>query len=165
MRGDPDNPLMSRFQFIVGTVTLPNFQDVEDLEEAGPDEPIKLALAPYLPEIGLSWSEKVLRGAINRGDLPAEKIGRAIFVTRRGIREWRERCQLRRAHASGSSRPAPTTKDTNAQPSGSSETDRAKLAQVAARMTFQALRNSLKSTSRSATPTPNRSSRRALTTP
>ena len=37
---------MARFELIIGIETLPNLQDIADLEDAGLDEPVKLALAP-----------------------------------------------------------------------------------------------------------------------
>ena len=86
---------MNRFEFIVGIETLMPQHIIDELEEAGPDEPIPLAHAPYLPEIFQVWSEKTLRNAISRGDLRGEMIGRKIFVTRRAIAEWRDRATVR----------------------------------------------------------------------
>ena len=87
---------MPTFQLIVETLHLkiPPASDLIGLEDAGPDEPVRLVVAPYLPEIGGAWSDKVLRNAIARGDLEAEKIGRTIYVTRRGIADWRRRCAI-----------------------------------------------------------------------
>lgn len=85
------------YRLVVETTRLP------DLTETHPDAPLRIADAVFLPELGLAWSEQVLRGAIERGDLPAERVGRAIFVTRRGIEDWRARCRL--TPAERSSRP------------------------------------------------------------
>ena len=87
---------MAKYELIVGysSWTLPEQWQIDDLAEAGPDEPITLSMAPFLPEIGVAWSEKVLRGAITRGELPAERVGRSIYVTRRGIAAWREQCRV-----------------------------------------------------------------------
>lgn len=76
------------YRLVVETTRLP------DLTETHPLAPLRIGDAVFLPELGLAWSERVLRGAIERGDLAAERVGRSIFVTRRGIEEWRERCRL-----------------------------------------------------------------------
>ena len=76
------------YRLLVETTRLP------DLSDTHPDAPLRIAEAIFLPELDLAWSERVLRGAIERGDLVAERVGRSIFVTRRGIEEWRERCRL-----------------------------------------------------------------------
>jgi len=131
---------MARFELIVGIEKLPNLQDIADLEDAGLDEPVKLAMAPYLPEIGMAWSEKVLRGAIIRGELPAEKVGRAIFVTRRGIMEWRNACRVQpnpRTYGSCPKSETTTARSGSTQP-GISRTADAALARAAALRMFGA---------------------------
>ncbi|WP_024351061.1 hypothetical protein [Aurantimonas coralicida] len=131
---------MARFELIVGIEKLPNLQDIADLEDAGLDEPVKLAMAPYLPEIGMAWSEKVLRGAINRGELPAERIGRTIFVTRRGIIEWRNTCRVRPSPPISGSCPKSETMTarSGSTPLGTSKTADAALARAAALRMFEA---------------------------
>ena len=86
-----------------------------DLSDVHPLAPLRIADAVFLPELGLAWSEGVLRGAIERGDLPAERVGRSIFVTRRGIEEWRERCRV--TPAKGALRPNTRRDDTIASAS------------------------------------------------
>ena len=90
-------------RLVVQTTRIPDLSDVD------PREPLRIADAVFLPELGLAWSERVLRGAIERGDLPAERVGRSIFVTREGIQEWRCRCRL--TPAERSSRPSPRQDD------------------------------------------------------
>lgn len=85
-------------KFVLETIPIPDLSDVHPLA------PLRIADAVFLPELDLAWSERVLRAAIERGDLPAERVGRSIFVTRRGIEEWRERCRL--PPAKRASRPA-----------------------------------------------------------
>ena len=65
-----------------------------DLSDVHPLAPLRITDAVFLPELDLAWSERVLRAAIERGDLAAERVGRSIFVTRQGIKEWRERSRL-----------------------------------------------------------------------
>ena len=97
------------YRLVVETTRLP------DLTETHPHAPLRIAEAVFLPELDLAWSERVLRAAIERGDLVAERVGRSIFVTRRGIEEWRERCRL--TPAKGALRPNTRRDDTIASAS------------------------------------------------
>lgn len=129
------------YQLVVETMSLPDPSDVH------PNAPLRLVEAVWLPELGGQFSEKMLRTAIGAGLLPAEQHGRALYVTRTGIRDWRENCRVsRRVPVYGSSRNGSTATGSAARPSGSSETDGLRSAQAAAEMTFAALRNSLRRT-------------------
>jgi len=101
--------IVAMFQIVVETIHIPHLADVHPLA------PLRIADAVFLPELDLAWSERVLRAAIERGDLSAERVGRSIFVTRQGIEEWRSRCRL--SPAERSSRPAIRRDDTKASAS------------------------------------------------
>ncbi|CAX25988.1 conserved protein of unknown function, putative excisionase [Methylorubrum extorquens DM4] len=127
---------------------------------AGDDTPLDLDTAVWLPELcapdpdGIldrlsCFTVRQLREAIDRGDLRPERHGRRIVVTRRIIREWRERCAEQRAPGSGSSRasgtPAPAgSRSTRA---GASRTTAASASSLAAlRLTAQALKKPSRNT-------------------
>ena len=142
---------MPRFQLIVEEFSffLPAESDLANLEMAGEDEPIPLKLAMFLPTISPDWSEKVLRGAIDRGDLQAERIGRKIYVTKRAIAAWRESCRVRRNPPISGSCPRNSTSTAPFvnTPSGTSRTQDAALARAAALRTFEELSKPSKTTS------------------
>ncbi|MEP0508457.1 MAG: hypothetical protein ABJD38_07060, partial [Aurantimonas coralicida] len=86
------------YQLIVDSIEL----DFSPILDPHPDAPIPLDVAACLPELGglgfergPFWTVKRLRGAIARGELRPMRVGKNLFVTRNGIREWREECRVR----------------------------------------------------------------------
>lgn len=81
----------------------PAFEDRPRIAaEAHEDAPLDLETATWIPEICEPcpelgrvplWTAAALRGAIGRGDLVIERHGKRMFVTRRLVAEWRERCR------------------------------------------------------------------------
>lgn len=80
------------------------------------DAPLTLEMAMFLPELqgvftvspdfrsrSESMTVKTLRGAIDRGDLTCLRPNKNLFVTRRMIREWLERCQREKENRTSSS--------------------------------------------------------------
>lgn len=141
------------YQLVVDVIDM----DVPPIEDLHLDAPISLDIAVCLPELGGQgyfapsqfWTEKQLRGAIERGELRAERQARRLFVTRRSIQEWRERCRDQENQpVSGSSRSAAMPKAVSPMSRhGSSETEQKNIALDAARQTLLALRSSLQTTS------------------
>lgn len=116
------------------------------------DEPMTLAAACediFKNAIG----PDTLMAEASRGRLKMEKIGRRWFVTRAAIREMRKLCEVvqsPREHGFGSSREEVVTAKLS-QPSGSSETERIKLARDSAQLKLQKLKGALQNTSRKST--------------
>jgi len=126
------------------------------------DAPLKLEDAICLPELAgvftvnpefreqsASLSVKTLRGAIERGELAVIRPNsKNLYVTRKGIQEWLERCQdQRNPPTSFSERNAGTR--TVASPTkrhGSLKTEKIRSAQDAALMTLSALKKPSKNT-------------------
>ena len=82
-----------KYELVVDATMLPDLADIH------PDAPLAVAEAVWLPELGGRISERNLRDAIVAGMLPAERHGRQggrIYVTRRGIGEWRSACRAPR---------------------------------------------------------------------
>lgn len=118
------------------------------------DAPLTLEQAVCLPELGGSYTVnpelrspaekitvKTLRNAISRGDIaPGWKDSKNLFVTRRMIREWQEKCQREGKNriSSSEARGATRTGGSPTTPHGSSRTatDR-QLALDAARMSMK----------------------------
>ena len=117
------------FQIVVETTRLP------DLTDTHPDAPLKLAEAVWLPELGGRLSPKQLWNAIGTGGLSAERHGRIYFVTRRGIREWRESCRVKQSPLVFGSNPsaAGRTEASDRRADGSFEMERRSTALAAAR--------------------------------
>lgn len=109
------------YRLVVETTPIPDLSDVH------PHAPLRISDAVFLPELDLAWSERVLRAAIERGDLAAERVGRSIFVTRRDIEEWRERCRL-------------TPADRTSRPAMRRDDGKASASRAAARSALDALR-------------------------
>lgn len=89
---------MSLYVFVVETVDLSEgLSDIAAI--AGEDHPMTLETAVWLDELAgplgfPAWSVADLRGAIRRGELRPERHGHRILVTRRQVREWRERVRM-----------------------------------------------------------------------
>ena len=96
----------------------------EDIE-IGEDDPVLLrdAVTMFFPAGGMTLSK--LRKQAEIGNLAIERIGRTEFVTRRGVREMRDRCRVQNFRHDSSS------EKTNG--SGSSGTDSDMSAQDALR--------------------------------
>ena len=122
------------FQIVVETTRFP------DLTETHPDAPLKLAEAVWLPELGGRLSSKQLWNAIGTGGLSAERHGKIFYVTRRGIRDWRESCRVQRNPLDSGSNPNAAGRTVaSARPAdGSFATDRRSVALAAARKIAQA---------------------------
>ncbi|WP_062117088.1 hypothetical protein [Aureimonas sp. AU40] len=63
--------------------------------EVGPEVPLTLREAAVLPELGGRFSAKQLRTAIGSGALAAEDHGGTLYVTRAGLRDWREASRVK----------------------------------------------------------------------
>jgi hypothetical protein len=126
------------------------------------DAPLTLEMAVCLPELqgvftvspdfrekSESVTVKTLRGAIDRGDLVCLRPNKNIFVTRRGIREWLEKCLDRRnPPTSSSGRSVGTTRAASPtrQPTTSTTTE-GSTRRDAARMILQELKQRSANTS------------------
>jgi hypothetical protein len=88
----------SKFVFDLGSIDLSDGR-AGLAAVAGDDTPLPLELAAWAPEIaGLlgfpAFTVLDMRGAIRRGELRPERHGNRILVTRRQLREWRDRCRV-----------------------------------------------------------------------
>ncbi|MRI55115.1 DNA-binding protein [Methylobacterium sp. DB1607] len=103
----------------------PMFEDRPRLAaDAHEDAPLDLETACWLPELcqpdelfgrAPLWTAAALRGAHERGELVVEWHGRRMFVTKRLVREWRERC--RTPPRSSSAAPGPAAPPPSPAPS------------------------------------------------
>ena len=148
----------SKFVFDLGATDLSEGQsDLAAL--AGDDAPLSLETAIWSPELAgplgfPAWTVLDLRGAIRRGDLRPERHGHKIVVTRRQLREWRERCRAPEKPETET----PCSRSTTSGASGSSDIGRprasAKSADlsaalaIAARLTASSPNSSSKRTGR-----------------
>lgn len=88
----------SQFVFDIGTVDLSDgLATIASL--AGDDAPMPLETAIWAPELASvlgfpAFTVLGLRGAIRRGELRPERHGHRILVSRRHLREWRDRCRV-----------------------------------------------------------------------
>jgi len=82
--------------------TFDLWADARIAEGAHDDAPLTLEQACWVPELcqpneamgrAPIWTAAALRGAIDRGDLAVERHGRLMYVTKRLVREWRDRCR------------------------------------------------------------------------
>ena len=133
------------FQLLVDTIQLD--QPVELGIPEGARTMLTLEQAAALPELGGRYTPAMLRRRIHAGDLPAEQDGRTFLITRDDINEWRLRCRSRlNPRDSGSGRLGPTRAGPLGSPSGSSGTERGKLARDVALETMRALLENSKRT-------------------
>lgn len=136
-------------QLTIGEIDLSAVYDPDDRA------PVPLDVAVCLPELGGApmlpspiWTVKKLRGAIARGELRSMRSGRALYVTRIGIREFIERCHVNANHHDSGSSPNDTMPTVaSATPRlGSSSTGESVVALDAARASILGLRKRSKST-------------------
>ncbi|WP_246685227.1 DNA-binding protein [Methylobacterium sp. WL69] len=90
---------MPEYQLIVGVL----FEGRREIAEAAHmDAPLDLETAVWVPELCIPdpvlgrvpvFTVAALRGAIERGELRPERHGRLLYVSRRIVMEWRERCR------------------------------------------------------------------------
>jgi hypothetical protein len=102
------------------------------------DDPITLAEACDIVFRGVI-TEASLRAEERRGNLETFKIGRAIFTTRRDIREMEKKCRVKRKGLDSTS--------TRAVNNGSSETENPSAALDALNQTVKALKGGSPNTS------------------
>ena len=96
--------------------------------------PIDVAASMFFPHGGIKTA--TLFAAIRKGRLAVEKVGRAYFVTRHDIEEWRKSCRVERSPRDSTSGDVPI-----GSPNGSSETETQNTSLAVANAMSAALRN------------------------
>ena len=128
----------------IGTagVVLMRKQALIDRSAIGPDTPLRLHVAAGIAYPDGSMTTSGLRREIQRGRLECELTAGKQYVTLAGIERMREKCRdVRKV-------PASTTENAEAvSPSGSSSTDKMKLALAAAQAIASELKGLLPTTS------------------
>ncbi|MEG9525131.1 MAG: hypothetical protein MIL41_05070, partial [Hyphomicrobiales bacterium] len=110
-------------------VTIELFADARIAEAAHDEAPLTLEQATWIPELCRApdagelspgrvpmLTSDALRGAIKRGDLVVEVHGTRQFVTKRLVREWRERCRTTPQPRSQPQSPSPSAPRPEASP-------------------------------------------------
>jgi hypothetical protein len=111
--------------------TLPNLDPI--VGDTDPI-PIDVAAAMFFPHGGIKTA--TLFAAIRKGRLAVEKVGKAYFVTRHDIEEWRKSCRVERSPRASTLGDAPI-----GSPNGSSEMETQNSSLAVANAMSAALRN------------------------